>query len=283
VQFNHCIIAVKVSDQTQAITIIQHPTLGRLLIFDPTDEETPVGDLPFHLQGSLALIDSKTETELVKMPVTPPEMNQLERTANLELQANGAIAGQIKERANGQMAARFRSEFRQLSKPEYTGMIERWLTSGATSAKLNKMEPLDDAADGKFTLDVEFSANQYAQLMQDRLLVFKPVVVSRREDLALTAPTRKQPVVLRANAYSETVNVKLPPGFAVDEVPDAVKLETSFGSYVTSYEVKNNQLVFKRQLSQQATTIAPADYEKVRKFYESIRAAENAPVVLARQ
>jgi hypothetical protein len=162
-------------------------------------------------------------------------------------------------------------------------MIERWLTSGATSAKLNKMEPSDNAADGRFTLNVEFSANQYAQLMQDRLLVFKPVVVSRREGLALTAPTRKYPVVLHANAYSETVNVKLPAGFTVDEVPDAVKLETSFGTYVTSYEVKNNQLVFKRQLSQQAMTIAAADYDKVRKFFESIRAAENAPVVLARQ
>jgi len=282
-QFNHCIIAVKVSDQTQANTIIQHPTLGRLLIFDPTDEQTPIGDLPFYLQGSLALLDSKTETDLVKMPVTPPEMNQLERTATLELQADGAIAGQIKEQANGQTAARFRSEFRHLSKPEYTGMIERWLTSGATSAKLNKMEPSDNAADGRFTLDVEFSANQYAQLMQDRLLVFKPAVVSRREGLALTAPTRKHPVVLRANAYSETVQVKLPAGFKVDEVPDAVKLETPFGSYVTSYEVKNNQLVFKRRLSQQATTIAPADYEKVRKFFASIQAAENAPVVLARQ
>jgi hypothetical protein len=282
-QFNHCIIAVKVSDQTKASTIIQHPTLGRLLIFDPTDEQTPLGDLPFHLQGSLALIDSKTETDLVKMPVTPPEMNQLERTATLELGADGAIAGQIKEEANGQTAATFRSQFRQLSKPEYTGMIERWLTSGATSAKLNKMEPSDNAADGRFTLNVEFSANQYAQLMQDRLLVFKPAVVSRREGLALTAATRKHPVVLRANAYSETVNVKLPAGFTVDEVPDAVKLETPFGTYVTSYEVKNNQLVFKRQLSQQATTIAAADYDKVRKFFESIRAAENAPVVLARQ
>jgi hypothetical protein len=276
-------VSIYSGDQTQASTVIQHPTLGRLLIFDPTDQETPIGDLPFHLQGSLALIDSKTETDLVKMPITPPEMNQLERTATLELQANGAIAGQIKEMANGQTAATFRTQFRRLSKPEYTGMIERWLTSGATSAKLNKMEPSDNAADGRFTLDVEFSANQYAQLMQDRLLVFKPAVVSRREGLALTAATRKHPVVLRANAYSETVQVKLPAGFTVDEVPDAVKLETSFGTYVTSYEVKNNQLVFKRQLSQQATTIAPADYEKVRKFFESIRTAEQAPVVLARQ
>ena len=119
--------------------------------------------------------------------------------------------------------------------------------------------------------------------MQGRLLVFKPAIVSRREGLTLTAATRKHPVVLLANAYSETVRVQLPAGFTVDEVPDAVKIETPFGSYVTSYEVKDNQLVFKRQLSQQATTIAPGDYEAVRKFFENIRAAENAPVVLARK
>lgn len=282
-QFNHCIIAVKVSEQTQASTIIQHPTLGRLLIFDATDDQTPIGDLPYYLQGSLALINSKSETDLVKMPVTPPETNQLVRNATFALQADGSIAGQIQELAKGQVAVVFRSEFRRLSKPEYTSMIERWLTTGATSARLNKMEPADHSGEGRFTLNVEFSAQQYGQLMQGRLLVFKPAVVSRREGLSLTAANRKHPVVLRANAYSETVNVQLPSGFAVDEMPDAVKIDTPFGSYATSYEVKDNQLVFKRQLSQKATTIAPADYESVRKFFESIRAAENAPVVLAKK
>ena len=282
-QFNHCIIAVKVSDQTQASTVIDVPKLGRYLIFDPTDGETPIGDLPYYLQGSFALLDSKSSTELVKMPVTPPEMNQLERVANLQLRADGAIAGTIQEHANGQIAAQFRTEFRQLSKPEYNGMIERWLTSGATAARVSKIEPSDNASDGKFTLNVDFSANQYGQLMQNRLLVFKPAVVSRREDLSLTAPARKHPVVLRANAYSETVKVQLPAGFAVDEMPDPVKIETPFGSYTTSYEVVNGELVFKRQLSQKATTIPAAQYDVVRKFFESIRAAENAPVVLARK
>jgi hypothetical protein len=145
------------------------------------------------------------------------------------------------------------------------------------------MEPSDNSVEGRFSLNVEFSAQRYGQLMQGRLLVFKPAVVSRREDLVLTAAKRKHPVVLHANAYSETVRVQLPAGFTVDEVPDAVKIETPFGSYVTSYEVKNSELVFKRRLSQQATTIAAADYEVVRKFFESIRAAENSPLVLARK
>ena len=55
-QFNHCIVAVKVSDDTQAATIVMNPKLGRLLIFDATDDDTPVGDLPEHEQGSWALI-----------------------------------------------------------------------------------------------------------------------------------------------------------------------------------------------------------------------------------
>ena len=282
-QFNHCIIAVKVSDTTLASTIIQHPTLGRLLIFDATDEQTPLGDLPYYLQGSLALISTKGETDLVKMPVTPPEMNQLERVATFELGADGAISGKIQDQAKGQTAARIRTDYKRMSKPEFTGMIERWITTGATSARLNKMEPADNTSEGHFTLNVEFSATNYGQIMQNRLMVFKPVVVSRREGLSLTAPTRKHPVILGNNAYSETVKVQLPAGFTVDELPDPVKIQTAFGSYVTSYEVKGNELVFKRQLSQQATTIAPADYEVVRKFFESIRAAENAPVVLARK
>lgn len=282
-QFNHCIIAVKVSEQTQASTIIEHAKLGRLLIFDPTDSETPMGDLPYYLQGSLALVDSKLSTELVRMPITPPEMNKLERTAMLQLLPDGAIAGQIKENAKGQTAASFRTQFKQLSKPEYHGMIERWLTAGATSARLNKIEPSDNVTDGEFTLNVEFSAKAYGQLMQDRLLVFKPAVVSRRESLSLTAAQRKHPVVLRANAYSEVVKVQLPSGFEVDELPDPVKLETAFGTYTTSYEVVGSELVFKRQLSQRATTIPAAQYDVVRKFFENIRAAENAPVVLARK
>ena len=282
-QFNHCIIAIKVSNETQASTIIEHPKLGRLLIFDPTQDETPIGDLPYYLQGSLALLDSKSATELVTMPTTPPEMNQLERVANLQLRADGAIAGTIQDNASGQVAAQIRSEFRQLSKPEFTGMIERWMTTGATAARLSKIEPSDNAGEGRFTLNVEFSATAYGQLMQDRLLVFKPAVVSRRENLSLTASARTHPVVLNATAYSETVKVQLPSGFAVDEMPDPVKLETPFGSYKTSYEVVNGELVFKRQLSQRAATIPAAQYAVVRKFYESIRAAENAPVVLARK
>src|SRR6267143_1146680 len=148
-QFNHCIIAVRVGDETKNATVIQHPKLGRLLIFDPTDEETPVGDLPIYLQGSLALLDSRDADALVVMPVTPPDMNQLERSAVLELDGDGSLSGAIEEHARGQIAARFRTEFRELSRPQYNTMVEHWLISGAPGSRISKLEPTDDATQGR--------------------------------------------------------------------------------------------------------------------------------------
>jgi transglutaminase-like putative cysteine protease len=282
-QFNHCIIAVKVSDDTRGPTIVQHPRLGRLLIFDPTAEATPVGDLPSYLQGSLALIDSKEIDALVKMPVTPPESNLLDRQIEASIDGNGSLVATIREKANGQWAAGYRSEMQRESRPEYVKRIEGWVNDGATAARVTKVEPRDDRTEGRFDLDVEFTATGYGQLMQERLLVFKPAIVSRRETLYLTDAKRKHPVVLTSNSYSETVRVKLPSGFAVDEMPDPVKLDTAFGSYATSYEVKDGVLIFSRKLVQRATTIPVEQYNSVRSFFERIRAAEQAPVVLIKK
>jgi len=282
-QFNHCIIAVKVSDETQAATILQHPRLGRLLIFDATDDDTLLGDLPTDEQGSFALIVARDDGGLMRMPSTPPEANRLDRQIDAALTANGSLTASVREKALGQWGVGYRSEFRHLARPDYVRQIEGWLTAGATGARVGKIEPTDNPVDGSFSLNVEFAAPAYGQLMQGRLMVFKPVVVSRRELLYLTSAKRKHPVVLTSNSYSETVRMKLPEGFAVDEMPDAVKLDTGFGSYATSYEVKDGELVFSRKLVQRAATIPVEQYNSVRSFFEKIRAAEQAPVVLMRK
>ncbi len=282
-QFNHCIIAIKVSDETKSATIIQHARLGGLLIFDPTAEGTLVGDLPSSLQGSLALIDARESDALIKMPVTPPEANLLERQIDASIDEQGSLKATIRERANGQYGAGYRSEMRSQSRPDYIKHIEGWVTASATAARISKVDPHDDAVGGRFDLDIDFVVPSYGQLMRDRLLIFKPAIISRREALPFSDTARKHPVVLSAHAFSETVRVKLPTGFDVDEMPDPLKLETQFGSYATKYEVKDGQLVFTRTLIEFPMTIPADQYGAVRGFFEKIRAAEQSPVVLTRK
>lgn len=282
-QFNHCIIAIQVSDATNAPTIITHPKLGRLLIFDATDTTTPVGDLPDPEQGSFALIVAGDDGSLVQMPVMPPDANHLERTAEVTLAGDGSITASLHERSRGQAASAMRAAFRGLARPEYAGAIEHWIMNGATGARVSKVEPTDDREAGRFALDVDFAAANYGQLMQGRLLVFKPAIVSRRESLEFTGGARTHPVVLEPHAFNETVKVKLPAGFDVDELPDPVKLDAPFGTYSASYEVKDGQLNFTRSFVQRAATVPAAQYAQVRGFFERIRAAEQSPVVLAKK
>jgi len=282
-QFNHAILAVKVSDETSAPTVLNHAKLGRLLIFDATDQFTPVGDLPDYLQGSLALIIAGENGGLSRMPVTPPETNLLERIVEVNLSNDGSIKGVIREIANGQESTLFRAQRRMLSAGDYSKMIEGWLTRAATGAQLIKITQNDKQATASFDLDVEFSAPRYAQLMQNRLLVFKPVIVGRRGGIFLTEPKRDQPVMLDSNSMKETVTFNLPPGFVVDEMPDAVTLEMPFGKYTTRYEVKDKKLVFTRSLVTTRTTVPVDKYNSVKDFYSKILAAEQSPVVLLKK
>lgn len=282
-QFNHCILAVKVSDSTVAPTVIRHDRLGRILIFDATDPYTPVGDLPGGLQGSFGLIAAGEQGGLARMPVTPAGTDLLERKVNVDISPGGGITGTIVEHASGQISTLFRSMARDMSANDYRKSLEGWLTRGATGAQLVNVKSNDSFADSKFELHVDFNAPVYAQLMQDRLLVFRPAIVGRQRDIYLTDPKRTTPVELDGFSLNETATFTLPPGFAVDETPDPVTLDTEFGRYTTAYEVKDGKLFFKRTMSMKRALIPVENYAAVKAFFAKVRDADQSPVVLLRK
>ncbi|MGH9823780.1 MAG: transglutaminase-like domain-containing protein, partial [Blastocatellia bacterium] len=282
-QFNHCIIAVKVGADTKGPSVIDHPSLGRLLIFDPTDEETPVGEVSEQLQGSYALIITREGGALVKMPQTPPEENLHVCKVDASLAADGSIGASVEVKDQGWAATQARAYFHQMPKVDYTKRIERWITRGANGATVTSIEPADDADAHRFNLKVQFNALNYAQLMQGTLLVFKPSVVHNDDIPSLGDKERKYAVVLSPSAYKDEVKVKLPAGFSVDELPDPVKLETEFGEYSTSYQVKDGALVFSRTLIVRGGMIPVSKYAPLRAFFGRAYAADESPVVLAKK
>ena len=282
-QFNHCIIAVRVGTDTIASTVIEHPKLGRLLIFDATDPYTQVGDLPDHEQGSFALIAAGSDGELVKMPVLPPESNRIERAAEVVLDATGAISGTIKQKSFGQSASSERGRYRELSAGDYQKSLERWLTSRVRGAILKMAVPTDNKGENKFDLNFDFSATGYAQVMQGRLMMFKPAMVGRLDQFVPVENKRVTPMSLDSSSYSETIRVKLPAGFIVDEIPAADSVTATYGKYTSAYEVKGEYLHFKRDLVLHRTIVPASEYDELSKFFGVVRRAELAPVVLVRK
>ena len=282
-QFNHAIIAVKVTDATASPAIVDVPKLGRLLFFDPTDEYTPLGDVPDHEQGSFALVDDTAAGQLVRMPVIPSMANRVERETEVTLAPDGSITSKTREQAFGQSASGIRYRFRSRGNGEFEKWIERWVSGGANGATVAKVEPADAFAEDRFDLGLEFAAPRYAQLMRGRLLLFRPAVLPRRGTLLFSDDKRENPIVLHAQAFEETVHAKLPAGFRIDEMPDGGKLETPFGTYTASYASQDGELLFKRKLEIRSTTIPADQYAALKSFFEQVAGSEQAPVVLVKE
>jgi hypothetical protein len=217
------------------------------------------------------------------MPITPPEFNAWNRSTDVKLLPDGSISGTIRERVTGQESSYARRFYRSVSNADFNTAIERWLSRGATAAHLVKLTPTDKQADAGFDMDVEFAAPRYGQIMQDRLMVFKPAITNRTNSIYLTEKTRSHPVMLDSNSFTERATFVLPAGFVVDEVPTPVNLTTPFGKYSTQYEVKDGKLLFTRSLIMTRTSVPVEKYGEVRDFYSKMLEAEQAPVVLMRK
>src|SRR5262245_45594891 len=70
-QFNHSINGIRVKDTAVESASLEYASLGSLLLFDPTDPFTSVGDLPEQLQGSFALIVASEKGGLIRVPSVP--------------------------------------------------------------------------------------------------------------------------------------------------------------------------------------------------------------------
>lgn len=282
-QFNHAIVAVKVSPDVKAPAVVDDPVLGRLLFFDPTNAVTPPGELPVYEQGSLVLPAAAQSTKLIRLPMSTPSANLLARETRAVLMDNGTLQAEIRDDARGVAAASDRALNNSLQPAQFHENIERWVAHGAIAAVVTRVEPRDYFFQGRFGLTVAFSAPGYAQLKSNRLLVFRPVMVGRRDSVYLTDKERHEPVLLTPSALREVVHIKLPTGFKVDEMPDPAKLQTPFGQYSETCELVNGEIVFTRSMEVSAATIPAEQYGAVRDFYQRILDAEQAPVVLARQ
>ena len=150
-------------------------------------------------------------------------------------------------------------------------------------AALQDLKTKDSLNDSVFDLDASFSAARYAQLMRGNLMVFKPVVISRRNAAFLTENKRTTPVEIRPESISENTTFNLPDGFAVDEMPPAANLETTFGKYTANCEVKSSKLVCSRLLTLNRALVPVDKYSMVKDFFMKIRDAEQVPAVLVKK
>lgn len=275
--FNHAISAIRVGPETQGPAVLDHPRMGRLLFFDPTDPYVPPGYLPHHEQASLALVGAGEVGDLVRVPASRPVAASRDRQVDAMLKPDGSITGQFVERRTGEERSEAISNYRAVSKPDFTKEIERWVGQSIPGSAATGVEVLDN--DNDFVLKAQFASPQFAKRPQPRMLIFRAALL-RHSDLRLTEKTRKYPIVLDEDALRETVHIRLPEGFKVDELPAPVKLDSRFGRYEATWKSEAGSVVFERSLEMPAQNVPASQYVELRKFLDMVAGSAESPIVL---
>jgi len=279
-QFNHMIIAVSVPPEVQLGTVLDHPALGRLLIFDPTDPHTPLGGLDEEEQGSHALVIAGSKGALIRVPMLPASANRTESDAVAQMTPDGATQAKVATRFYGQAASSMRSLVQRQADDDLKRLIEGALTRRLGGLTLNRLAHNEDA--GQFNFEVDFSARQFGQIMQGRLLIVRPGALLSGSGRVFPAAERKLPIKLSAEVRRDKVSIQLPAGFKIDEMPDAISLDTPYGRYTASWKAQSGHVAFEQTLELRDLTAPASDYAKVREFFEHVAGAANGAVVLIR-
>ncbi len=254
----------------------------RYLIFDPTDERTPVGNLGSYLQGGYGLLSAGSASQVIALPVLEPDANGTDRKGEFTLGADGTLAGSIDAFHSGPEGADLRTILKYTDEKERREYWETQIAHDLPGVVLNTFQFVQSPALNKpLEFHYKVTAGQYAH-SAGALLLVRPRVLGSFA-MPFDDKPRKLPIDLNATGHwHDSYDITLPQGFVVDETPDPVDLDVEFASYKSSITSKENKLHYERDFVVRQVQIPADKADAFRKLESTILMDEKGTAVLKR-
>jgi len=285
-QFNHAILAIQLPKDASDVSILatkDHPTLGRLLFFDPTDQTTPFGQLRGALQANFGLLVGPDGGELVQLPQLPGRSSSISRSGKFTLSPKGTLVGDVKEVRLGDRARAERRQLLEVTKEsDKIKPIETLLAHSLSSFQITKATVTNlKQNDLAFGLDYSLVADGYAKTAGDLLIVRPRTIGTKGSSVLETKEPRKYPLEFYGPARdTDKFEITLPPGYEVDDLPPPVDVDYSFASYHSKTEKAGNVLQYTRTFEIKELSVPVDKIDELKKFYRAIAGDERNTAVL---
>ena len=283
---NHMVAAIEIPEgytSPKLHSVITAKNGRRYLIFDPTWEKTPFGQLEHGLQGSYGLLLEGDQSQIVPLPILPPELNTIHRTARFQLQPDGSLAGTVTEKRFGDVSESRRRMYTMEDAKRQSDFLDNVLNQDFTTFTVSGFQVHNaEALNKDLTTSYTLSAGHFGKVMGPLLMVRPRALGS--DALETDHKPRLVPINLRQTMQAtDDLSIELPPGYAVDETPDPVKLDLGFASYESRSQVKDNVLRYTRTYTVRQVTLPADKYNDLQKLAGVIAADEQSRAVLKKQ
>lgn len=283
IEGNHMIAAIEIPkgyDSPKLHSVVTTQTGKRYLIFDPTWELTPFGQVEDNLQGSYALLIEGSDSQIVQIPLMSPELNSLERSASFKLAADGTLKGSVTVKRFGDLAEDGRYVFIHDDAGKQQEFVDHSVSGDLMAASVTgiKIENLN-ALNKDLTTSFDLTADHFASAVGP-LLMIRPRVFGTYT-MPIDHKSRKISIDLQQTMQGkDSFDIQLPAGYTVDELPDPVKVDVGFASYESSTKLEGHTIHYTRTFTMRQVSLPPEKYADLQHFISLVAADEDSRVVL---
>jgi hypothetical protein len=283
---NHMIAAIQIPDGYQSASLRSVVTAKnghRYLIFDPTWDMTPFGQLEHNLQGSYGILLEGSATEAIQLPILNPSFNTIRRNATFELKPDGTLEGSITEKRFGDLSIRRRTLYTTGDAAEQTKFLDRTLSRDLTTFSVSGLKVTDaDALNKDLTMSYSLTAEHFARQMGS-LLMIRPRVLGTNS-IDVDRKPRTLPIDLGETMQTtDSYTIQLPQGYTIDELPAPVKLDVGFAAYESASTLEGNTLHYTSTYTVRQVTLPADKYPDLQKLAGVIDADEQNSTILSKK
>ena len=280
---NHMITAIEIPADVQddhLKAIVKGKDGKRYLFFDPTNEHTPVGNLPSYEQGGYGILAAGAASQIIALPVLAPESNGTERKGTFTLAADGTLTGSVDTSHAGPGGGDLRMFLKYTDEKERHQYWETVLARSVPGVVLDSFQFVQPSnLDKPLEFHYKLTAHDYAHTAGPLLLV-RPRVVGE-DVLPNDDKPRTVPIDLSATGHwHDSYDIQLPDGYVVDDMPDPVNLDMDFATYHSSVSAKDKVLHYERDYTVKQVQLPADKQSEFRRLEGSILSDEKATVVL---
>jgi Domain of Unknown Function with PDB structure (DUF3857)/Transglutaminase-like superfamily len=255
---------------------------GDNLYLDPGTRFCPFGLLRWVRTSTKALKLDHKGGAFVDVPMALYLMAVVSRSADLSLDVDGTLTGELTVQFKGSEALERRLEALETDdagrEMNLEDEVKEWLPPGA-SVKVKTVqgwESSDDPLEARFMITVP----SYASVVGKHLLVAGYLYQTTRRD-AFKQQQRKFPVYFPfAFEEDDKVRMQVPAGFSLGSIPQALSANIGYADYQSVSQFDGNELLTQRALRVNGIFFRPEQYAEVRGFFNKVQSGDEQQAVL---
>lgn len=249
---------------------------------DCTSQVHPFGFIGDFTDDRKVLLIKPEGGEIVKTVAYKDTDNYQKTTAQVQIQANGSMQAEVKVESRGLQYDQKFTRTLQSEKKREKIYKDNW--GYLNNLQIKSIEQKNDREQVVFTENLVVGCDNYANTINEEL-IFCPNGFNQIQFVPDRYRNRTTPLALRwAFVDEDNVQISLPEGYETSSLPEAVTLESPFGTYEMKIEQNaDGKLNYFRKFERNEGIFPKEKYEEFREFLKTVSRLDASKVVLKKK